>query len=274
MTISIRSGCAGPFIEQGPKTPQAGTPEFKAALDNCTMISYQEMQEGQESIGATALDQDAGASAAEPTEGDVKVVAALALEAARCTRRAKTCEQRFDCLRGKTIAPHIPGYDAGPPQDAGLPITEPSWKRPWTASGKDPLWAGPPWVDAGGSSKVFLVPGVDSPSCARCAMERCPTFAYLCFSAEGDAQKCPNGDCCESMRRCVVRQGGYGPAADPLDFYRAMTVCQAGRPHAAQQLGNLQQCAEVACAGCQNFDKHVDIAGTADGGWTKVDGGP
>lgn len=276
----IRSGCAGPFGDaKASGTPLPGTSAFQQLLDNCTLVSFQELYEDQESVGPGGPGQgeDGGATEAGVDQAD-RTAAMQALEEARCTRRATTCDQRLDCLRGQTIAPRVPGYDASVPVDAGAdaPVApQPSWKTPWRPTATpDPLWGGPPWADAGKNPNVFLVPGVDSPSCARCAIERCPTFAYQCFSAENDPQDCPNADCCESLRKCVWHRGGYAPGARAVDFYYDVAQCEVGRPHAAQGLANLQHCAQVACTGCKAFDKSVTIVGSSAGGWTRVDGGP
>jgi hypothetical protein len=271
----IRTGCSAPFANGiDPTTLSPGSSDFDAVLNECTLNSYQQLLEDQETPGP-GEDLDGGTSEAGPE--DVTVVAAeLALEEARCTRRATSCDERLNCLRGMTIPAHPPDVDAGAPEDGGVEaaVPEPSWKTPWTATGANPLWSGPPWADAGANSSTYLVPGVDSPSCARCAIERCPTFAYQCFSAEGDAQKCPNHDCCESLRHCIVRRGGYANGAQAEDFYHALAECEIGRPHAAQELANLQYCGEIACAGCQSFDQSRTITGTSNGAWTELDGGP
>lgn len=273
----IRSGCAAPFADGvATATPKPDSSDFKQLLDNCTLVSFQELFEDQEGAGPNEA-TDAGTDEAGADQSE-KVAAAQALEEARCTRRATTCQQRLDCLRGQTVAPHFPGYDAAVPVDAGTDaavVPEPSWKTPWKPTAThDPLWGGPPWADAGKNANIYLVPGVDSPSCARCAIERCPAFAYQCFSAENDPQKCPNSDCCESLRKCVWRRGGYAPGVQAVDFYYDLAQCEVGRPHAAQGLANLQHCAQVACVGCQAFDKSVTIAGSSAGSWTQVDGGP
>jgi len=266
----IRSGCAKPFAGDGPVKPEPGTPEFADLLLGCTLVSHQQLGEARESlVGEKDEQEEERAKKGEqlpPERAELRARAVAALEAARCTRRATTCQERLDCLRGKTIAARVPHVDAGVPDAESPPIQEPSWASEWSGAGPDPLWADPPWVDAGGKAGVYLVPGVDSPSCARCAIERCASTAYLCFSASGDQQKCPGDDCCEGLRRCVARFGGYAPGAGPVEFYNALAACEIGRPHAAQQLANLQDCAKVACAGCEQKDRGATWAGDGDGG--------
>lgn len=242
-------------------------------MQSCVLVSFQQLEESIEGVVERRVESDAGLNANEQ-ELSEQLVAVQALEAARCTRRALSCQQRFDCLRGVTVGQFTGALDGGAPPDAATVDLTPSWEVPWTASGPDPLWTDPPWADAGAKASVYLVPGVDSPSCARCTIERCPTFAYQCFSAEGDSSRCPNGDCCESLRRCVERRGGYAATAQPVDFYKALYECEIARPHAAQELANLQGCAQVACAGCASFDKGNAITSDGDGGFTTLDGGP
>ena len=128
---------------------------------------------------------DAGQTANDARD---RQIALVALETAKCTRRANTCNQRLDCLRGFFVPPRL-GFDGGPPlgppSDAGSDAAPP--EPPWAPGPTSPtLTGGFPWQDAGAEAGVFLVNGADSPSCAICAMERCPTFAYRCFAAEGD----------------------------------------------------------------------------------------
>lgn len=270
----IRSGCAKTFAGDGPAKPEPGSKEFENLLLNCTLISHHQLSEARETVGEENEEEESAAPVTAPEVALRHAMAVGALEAARCTRRATTCQERLDCLRGKTIAARAPFPDAGAEPDGVSPIfEEPIWAKPWEGTGPDPLWAGPPWVDAGGKANVYLVPGVDSPSCARCAIERCPGFAYLCFSAQGDSDKCSGDDCCEGLRRCVVRQGGYASSAAPVDYYKALALCEVGRPHAAQQLADLQGCAAVACEGCEAMDKNITVTDDGDGGLVR-EGGP
>lgn len=242
----IRSGCGAAFLVGAngtmPAVPRCSS-TYDEAVAACTVATMGELEEVAEKAEAPA-----GTPLIRPKD-------MLALEFAKCTRRATTCAERIDCSRGIFIPGHV-SFDAGTPnppfnEDAGQ---LPAWSEPWKPSNKSkPLWTGAPWQH-NGVPEIELMPGVDSLSCAECAVERCPTFAYRCFSAAGDATECPSGNCCHSLRKCVESCGGYKPNATKAMFYSCMSQCDRGRPKAAQELADLQNCARVACAGCQAYD--------------------
>jgi hypothetical protein len=267
----IRSGCGGAFISDG-SIPDPGSQAHTDALLACVSLSRVDLEESAEPRGVTA-----GGTTAE-VEGESARFSIVAAEAARCTRRARSCQQRFDCLRGRMIPPRLPlALDAGV-QEATPPTPTPEWTKPYHAEEPDLSLSPPGWADDAGRYELELIPGVDSYACARCAVNRCPGFAYRCFAADGDPTACPNGDCCQSFRRCVRKCGGYSPEASPGMFYACVAECEAGRPHAAQQLADLQGCAAVACAGCERLDQPQTVGG--DGGLAPAtaaalaDGGP
>jgi hypothetical protein len=181
----------------------------------------------------------------EPSRADV------AAQMAQCIELAADCPARSRCLEGN-FRPSwsLDGGLVPPGFEAGLPPPPPPWAPPWTGPGT-PGWTDVPW-----DSGVRVITGVDSPACVKCAIERCPTMAYYCFGASGNATHCPGGDCCQEMRTCIETCGGYQPGASPAEFYECMDRCSMGRPHAPQQLANLQNCGDIACAGCQTRDTH------------------
>ena len=120
------------------------------------------------------------------------------------------------------------------------------WARPFKGGAPDPLRTPPPWGGA-----VGMISGVDSPTCTACAIQRCPSFAYYCFGAVKNASDCPAGDCCQSLRQCIGSCGGYAPLVRASKFDQCLFQCEQSRPHAAQQLADLQHCGDVACAGCE-----------------------
>lgn len=246
----IRSGCGAPFLtlpDGGVFAAQSCTSKFAPAVAACTVAVWGELWDSAEDL----VLPDAAPSGLPPR-------AVIAAELAKCTRRASTCAQRIECTRGLFVPPHL-SYDAGapfaPPYNADAATPPPSWTTPWRGDGPRSLWSGAPWQNGSGEPRVELIAGVDSPSCARCTIQRCPTFAYRCFSAEGDATECPSGDCCQSLRKCVERCGGYSRQSSLAQFYSCMSQCETTRPHAAQELADLQNCAKVACEGCQAFDQ-------------------
>jgi hypothetical protein len=191
--------------------------------------------------------------------GDAPSRADISAKMAQCIELAADCPSRLRCLEGKFRPPwSLDGGLVPPGFDAGLPPPPPPWVPPWTGPGS-PGWTDVPW-----DSGVRVITGVDSPACVKCAIERCPTMAYYCFGASGNATYCPGGDCCQDMRTCIEACGGYRPGASPAEFYECMERCSVGRPHAPQQLANLQNCGEVACAGCQTRDTRSTSGG--DGG--------
>lgn len=244
----LRSGCGASMLSSADPVPQPGSADYATAVSVCTNVAFVGLGESLDSVR-----QLAGA-ANESEEDEERARASLAAEVARCTRRALSCQERFDCLRGRMLPPKR-SADAGVPADAPADTAPPPiWSEPYKGTSPDFALSPPPWSPEAGVGRVSMVPGVDSPSCTRCVVERCPTFAYRCFAAEGDAVDCPNGDCCESLRKCVYKCGGYTATASPYDFYTCLAKCEVGRPSAAQQLADLQGCAAVACAGCQQYD--------------------
>jgi hypothetical protein len=182
----------------------------------------------------------------------------LGAEMAICTRRAKNCQERLNCTRGIFLPPAFPAGDPGlPPAPPLPPPPPPAWDG--ESARRSPILTGP-W-DGG---RVSLMPGVDSPSCARCTIERCPDPAFACFGAAGNSAACPNGDCCEDLRRCIHDCGGYGEGdAGAVAFPACLFVCEKTRPHALQQLAALQSCAKNECAGCETFDIIESDAGAS-----------
>lgn len=263
----IRSGCGGVFYAEK-AAPEPGSEAFLKAIQVCTSNTYGELQEASEATGAIG--------GVRTEAEDDKHAAMLALEAARCTRRAQTCQARFDCLRGQMIGPRPVGPTDAGVRDSSPPPPKPEWTRPYRGDDQDPAIASLPWAEDGGTGRIELISGVDSYSCARCAVSRCPAFAYRCFAAGDDAVDCPGGDCCHSMRRCIRNCGGYDQSAGPSEFYACLAKCEAGRPHAAQQLADLQGCAKVGCAGCEAWDSKQPLATDAGiaGPSDAADGGP
>lgn len=255
----IRSGCGNVFWKAlTTVAPTPGSTTYQSAVAGCTTSTFQLMTEEIENDDGEEGPADAGTGAAEKARNHR--IALEALETAKCTRRARTCTQRLECLRGTFVPPQLPfdgGAPLGPPSDGGTDAAAP--EPPWAPGPTSPtLTSGFPWQDAGVEAGVFLVNGADSPSCAICAMERCPTFAYRCFAAEGDSVECAGGDCCQSLRRCVVDCGGYEPEATEADYAACMAQCSRTRPTAAQELADLQNCAAATCKGCETFDKLED----------------
>ena len=180
---------------------------------------------------------------------------------ATCTRRAANCAERIDCTRHTFIPPRPPTTNPLPPDWNTPPPAPPDWQKPWKPNAGTVRWGSTPWQ----SGKLDVIPAVDSPSCVRCAIERCPTFAYRCFGAQGDPVECAGGDCCDSLRMCVNACGGYGDDATEMQFFSCMQLCSQSRPTATQELADLQNCAASACSGCEAFDNEV-TGPTLDGG--------
>ncbi len=252
----LRSGCGKteyPYDGPLPGTGM-GTDEYQGVVGACATavrgVVEELVMENDEGAEDAA---DAGAAASDDQDFVQKAVAFELSNVARCTRRASDCQQMADCMKGMHLLPPFPaGVPLPPPVEAGAPVAEPYWAVPYKGDSLDPLDTPNPW-DGG----VTLMP-TDSPSCVACAMDRCPTFAYFCFGAEGNSTYCPNGDCCHSLRRCVRACGGYEPRAAISKFYQCLARCQQGRPHATQQLANLQNCTDVACRGCDSYDVSSD----------------
>lgn len=207
----IRTGCGTPYLygaDGGLISTEKCTPDFDRGLASCTVSTWAELTDLIEAFGDR--EDDAGSS-------PVPVRSVVAAELARCTRRATNCEQRIACAKGTFIPPPML-FDAGaplapPPDAAGPPPTPPFIAGPGAPS----VTHGAPWQD-GGFPATDLIPGVDSPSCASCAIQRCPTFAYRCFSADYNSVDCPSGDCCHSLRKCILQCGGYSPQATMTQF--------------------------------------------------------
>jgi hypothetical protein len=225
---------------------QGGTQAFKDAVASCTLWAVGEILEH----GSEGANEDKAPPSAAVGE---QILSAKALLAARCTRNATTCGDMLGCLRGRyslrPLPDFIPAASAQPPPDAGPPPTLPSWATPWDGRGPDPALDRGPW-DGG----VMMMP-TDSPACTSCTLQRCPTFAYYCFGAAGNDKDCPGGDCCQGLRQCIFECGGYDPMVTIAKFDRCATRCRENRPSAAQQLADLLHCGDVACAGCENFDR-------------------
>src|SRR5262249_234638 len=106
------------------------------------------------------------ATGAPPDDEDVgQRMAILALEMAKCTRRASTCEQRFECTRGLYIPAQIVG-DAGPPFAPPSPpiVPPPPWSRPWQPGERpEGVWTG---FSTQPHPGVPLTPPADSPTSA------------------------------------------------------------------------------------------------------------
>jgi hypothetical protein len=245
----FRMGCGTMFLGGNP-APTPGSADFQKAVGVCAGASSVELLEASE-IHEEEGEGDAGESASASARLGV-----LGTEAAACVRRASSCNEATLCLRGVTIPPQVyPTSDAGSAPMPSAPAPPPTWKQPYVGEGPDFATTALPWADDAGTAPMELIPGVDSPSCARCTAARCPRFAYRCFAAADDPTECANGDCCHSMRQCVRACGGYARDASPATFYRCLARCEGTRPHAAQQLADLQQCAAVACTGCEKLDR-------------------
>jgi hypothetical protein len=203
---------------------------------------------------------DAGVDEAEGVVPDLGDRIAMVTQIADCLTEAESCEDQARCGRGEGVAPwlKVDGGTIPPNFDFGQALPKP-WEKPWDGTGTNHVWKGPPW-----GGEVALIAGVDSVACAQCAIQRCPTMAYFCFGAADSTVDCPGGDCCQSLRACTEECGGYRPQATPAEFQSCVNGCAVSRPHALQQLWNLQDCGEIACAGCETHDRQS--VSTEDGG--------
>jgi hypothetical protein len=244
----MRTGCGTPYLykfDGGLVSPTTCTSDFDFGVAACTVAVWAELTDILDAFKENE-EEDAG-----PPLQPVRSV--LAAELANCTRRARNCDERLNCTRG-TFIPPPPIFDAGvlaPPPDAAGPAPIPPFVG---GVGSTSVSTGAPWQDAGVPA-IDLIPGVDSPSCASCAIERCPTFAYRCFSAESGGADCPAGDCCHSLRQCILECGGYSAQATMPQFVACLSQCSVGRPHSAQELADLQRCGTDTCAGCETYDQ-------------------
>ena len=252
----LRAGCGQTFDYTGPSPgTQAPSQEYLTALASCTGWARLELQEHLEE--KEGEEEEEG----EENEKEEKLNKELVFQSsmvARCTRQARGCSQQLFCLRGGHVPTPLPDFVTipAPTPPPPPPAPAPTWTIPYAGEGKDPWFDLPPW-----KGQVAIMPG-DSPSCTACAIQRCPDFAYYCMGALGNETDCPAGDCCQGLRQCILECGGYEPFVHIARFDRCVAVCSQGRPHALQQLVNLQQCGDVACNGCTDFDPQTPKAST------------
>lgn len=244
---SDTSGCDG---DQG--APHRECAEngflFDALVENCVIASSVTINEE-----LAEVREESEERLGSPTFpfSDTQLQSFYALQMANCVRRSTNCQQRIDCTR-RTFISSSPVTTLPFPDDWKTPPSRPAfYEKEWQGDGERWPWANPPWD----GEEVHSIPGVDSPSCVRCAMQRCPTFAFRCFGADGDTAECPEGDCCDSLRQCVRECGGYAEGATSARFVLCMDECAQDRPHAPQQLADLQHCAETTCKDCEKFDE-------------------
>ena len=238
----LRSGCGAKALMLEGHDPGAGAGDeaYQIAVHSCAVATLVGIDEYRTEEAKTL-------APSEIQPWRVRRAAAVAM----CTRSASRCGEMQSCFRGVQVLPPPPealakAHPALPPPKA--PDPPPYWKEPVRPEGIDYRSTPTPW-----GKPMELMPA-DSPACASCALQRCPTFAYACFGAADVAADCPGGDCCQSYRTCIRECGGYAPFAPLAKFHECSTVCAESRPNAMQQLANLQHCADVACKGCEQHD--------------------
>lgn len=236
----IRSGCAEKQFASSDPGTGPGDAVFREAVASCASVVIMEFLEEEASEGE---------SATTPERRRERVAEAAML--AGCTRAARSCAVMAECFRGVQAIP--PAFDQleelvkkAPKTPYVAPAAPPFWKTPYQGEGADPLVTATPW------GKPIVLEGLDVPACARCAVNRCPTFAYYCYGAATDPSDCPGGDCCQALRRCVRDCGGYDAYVSLEEHDACFDSCASGRPNGVQQLADLQQCGDEACTGCQN----------------------
>jgi hypothetical protein len=247
----IRSGCGAKVFGYEGRVPGQAIEDpdaFQKAIQGC-IASYSV------TVTESLSEKESEGELSDPD----KARHVMVMRIGDCSRNAKSCNQMGDCFRGVFTFPPLPSPLAEkvpPPAPPPTPVTkEPYWKEVYKGTGPDPLSNETPW-----GKPADLMP-VDSPSCAACAIERCPTMAYLCFGANGVEKHCLAGDCCHSLRKCIAKCGGYNPMAEVGVFDNCLENCSENKVKAAQQLINLQKCAADACKGCEKFDSFAEKSG-------------
>lgn len=233
----VRSGCGADISKNDPGIGQ-GDSTFRLLLDSCIGGALEEMEADEEGER-----KDGGDEKEEEAKMTVR-----SLLLSQCTRSAISCTEMQSCFRGATLFPPAARYvlETATPHPFTPPKPPPTWTIPYANEGEDPTVTGTPW------GAPVVLEGLDVPACAKCAVNRCPTFAYYCYGAAADPADCPNGDCCQTLRRCVRDCGGFDKYVTIEQHDMCMDKCAASRPKGIQQLVDLQNCGNKACTGCED----------------------